>query len=64
MKRIESRTWFLLALTLANTAGGIVSFVKGNPSAGVVFTGLALLGCVRIREDMIRVEAIHKASIE
>lgn len=64
MKRIESRTWFLLALILANTAGSIVSFVRGNPSAGVVFTGLALLGCVRIREDMIRVEAIQKASIE
>jgi hypothetical protein len=64
MKRIESRTWFLLALISANTAGSIVSFMRGNPSAGVVFIGLALLGCVRIREDMTGVEATQKTSIE
>lgn len=64
MKRIEIRVWLLLVLILANTAGSIVSFVNGNPSAGVVFIGLALLGCVRTRRGMTGVDSIQKTSIE
>lgn len=53
MKRIERRTWLLLAGILVNTAIAIVFFVKGNASVVVACIGFVLLGCVHFRQNLI-----------